>query len=341
MLLRFGKNTVNATPAASDLWATDFKAQILAAYDEHHMFARFVNKQTIEKGTSAVFPATWKIGAEVHAVGSDLLGMDTDLRSYTIYLDERPIVSHFETDDIDLRVAHFDIVSEVSKQMGVALGKRDDLNCAALLLKAARTTQGNATSFPGGGIDGNGGKITDANFALPGATTATATGAAAVLTAIDKAVIYWNLNDVPANDRYCIVGPALFQQIRKLGTLVTGASAGPLPVFGHRDIDPKNPGMSAAMNYEAMLVYNGVSIGWSNNIPQGDHSSDWQSNYAADYSTTAGVIFQKDAVGKVELIGVTMENFRDVRKQSELHLAKMLVGGGTLRPICAIELATA
>lgn len=94
-LLRYGKNTVNATPTVTDLWLPVFGGEVIAAFDEQNLFDKMVTKRTISSGTTAKFPATWKMGSEIHEAGAELLGLQTELREYSISLDDRPVVSHF------------------------------------------------------------------------------------------------------------------------------------------------------------------------------------------------------------------------------------------------------
>lgn len=336
-LIRFGRNTANASPAFNDLWLPVFGGEVIAAFDDYNVFSNLVMNKVISSGQVAKFPATWKIGSEVHEAGTELLGLQTELREYSITLDDRPIVSHFEVDDIDEAMSHFEVRSEFARQCARALAKRDDQNVVRLIVLASRTAQGNSTSFPGGGIDGNGGKITSSDFVIP-TGTGTAASAAAVLAAIDRAIVYWEQIDVPLEDRYCIVSPTIFHQIRKLGTL-TSASAGVMPLVGHRDIDSVNPQLPAAMKRQDWLVYQGVMIGRSNNIPLGNQTATATANYAGDYTKTCGVLFQRSCIGRAQLMGIGGESYRDVRRQSDFTVMKMLTGGGTLRPYCAIELA--
>lgn len=338
-LIRFGQNTANATPAVNDLWLPVFGGEVVAAYDELNLFDKMITRRTITSGQTAKFPATWKMGSEIHEAGAELLGLQTELREYSISLDDRPVVSHFEVEDIDQMFAHFEVRAEFARQCGLALANRTDKRLAMALTLQSRVAQGNATSFPGGGIDGNGTAVVDGNLALPNATSATATNAQAVLTALDKIDVYWKQIDVVNTDRWCVVGPAVFNAIRKLGTVISGVTANPYPLMGTSIADPgnANPNIWQGMGFDQPLKYNGFNIVWSNHLPASNVTTE-PANYAGDFSTSAGIVFTKDALAKVELMGIQTETFRDVRRQSDFFVAKMLMGAGGLRPYCAIEL---
>lgn len=238
---------------------------------------------------------------------------------------------------------HFEVRGEFARQMGLALANRTDKRLAMAMTLLSRTAQGNATSFPGGGIDGNGTAHVDANLAAPNATSATATNAQAVLTALDKIDIRWKQLDVVTPNRWCVVGPAVFNAIRKLGTLISGITAGPSPLLGNPSVsgDTSNPNIFQGMGFDQPLNYNGFKIVWSNHLPASNTTNTEQTNYAGNFANSCGLVFTQDALAKVELMGVQTETFRDVRRQTNFMVAKMLMGAGGLRPYCAVELASA
>ena len=97
----------------------------------------------------------------------------------------------------------------------------------------------------------------------------------------------------------------------------------------------------------------GISIKRSNNLPfmlQGTSSGSVVSvdgennNYAGDFRTHAGLIYQKDAAGVLTAIGPSVQTSgSDVRTmyQGDLIVGRMAMGAGTLNPACAIELQAA
>jgi hypothetical protein len=339
-LIRTGRNFANATPTNSDLWLPVFGGEVITAFMENNLFRPLVYSKTIASGNTAKFPATWKIGAERHAAGAEMLGMDTSSREYTLTLDERPIVSHFELDDVDAAMAHFETRGEISNQCGYALAREDDKNCARLLVLASRFAQGNSTDFPGGGIDGNGGAVStaDLNSVTP-TTTATATHAQAILNAIDRWVPYLDTLDVPEGDRYCAVFPNVWNAIRNL-TSFNGQTAA-VPLVGHRDIDTKNIQIQAGAGPKTYLYYKGVYIFKSNNIPRTNETSTGYGQYAADFSLTKGIMFIPSAIGHLTLMGITAETDRIVNRGVDFSVVKMLTGGGILRPYVACEIKSA
>ena len=92
----------------------------------------------------------------------------------------------------------------------------------------------------------------------------------------------------------------------------------------------------------------GIDIKRSNNLPflagavaavSGENN-----NYAADFSTHCGLIYQKDAAGVVEAIGPQVQTTSgdvSVLYQGDLLIGRLAMGCGTLNPAAAIELQSA
>lgn len=347
-LIRIGRNSAVASPDPSDLWLPIFGGEVITAQRESYLFPMFVNTKPSTNGQVAVFPATWKIGSEYHQVGDEMLGLQTELREYVIPLDKRPLVSHFEVDDIDVAMAHFETRSEFAAQCGFALGKRDDQNVARLIVKAARAAADSSGVFLPGGNQLHGTVIEGQTIDLSACTnaafgTADAAGALQVIAALDQIAIARDLTDSPETDWVCVLRPAMWYQLRKLTNLVSAGTVLPGPIMGHKDYDTANPQFAQYVSRNEYLVYNGFHIYRSNRVPTGDAAANtiFSPIYQGDYSYTQGVVFQRDAVGRAEMMGITAESTRDTRRGVDFTVVKMLTGGGSLRPHLAFELRTA
>ena len=80
----------------------------------------------------------------------------------------------------------------------------------------------------------------------------------------------------------------------------------------------------------------GIPVYCSNHIPFTQVTTG-PTKYQGDFRKTGGIIFQKTAIAVLQMMGVQSEKFRDVRRQSDFMVSKMLMGGGALRPYCAYE----
>ena len=90
----------------------------------------------------------------------------------------------------------------------------------------------------------------------------------------------------------------------------------------------------------------GVQIVKSNNVPSTNVSavSGENNTYHGDFSTTAAVVMQKQALGTVKLMDLAVEKTSgdfNIQYQGTLMAAKYAMGHGILRPECAVEIKTA
>jgi len=336
-LIRFGSNYANVTPTPSDLWLPVFGGEVITAFEEYNQFSGMVNFKTITSGNSMKFPATWKIGSEYHEAGTELLGLDVETKEYTITLDDRPLVSHFEVDDIDTAMSHYDVRSELAAECGRELARQFDRKLAILLCKAAKTGADSGTnSFPIGGNTYYGAQadFDESNWGLEqnGAQLVEAIGA--ISQAMDE-------KDVPMNDRVAVVNVPLYYALRKLGLPYYSGGVVNLDkqaLWGRNDTGASGPRIQDSQGYGKPIDVLGVPVYMSNHIPNSNITTG-PTKYQGDFSKTGGIVFQKQAIAALQLMGIQTEKFRDVRRQSDFMVAKMLTGGGTLRPYCAFEIA--
>jgi len=148
-------------------------------------------------------------------------------------------------------------------------------------------------------------------------------------------------NDVPVNDRCCVVNVPLYYALRKLGLPYYSGGVQNLStqaLWGRSDTSTSGPRIQDGQGYQMPIDVMGVPVYASNHVPSTDITTG-PSKYQGTFSKTGGVIFQKQAIAVLQLMGIATEKYRDVRRQSDFMVAKMMTGGGTLRPYCAYEIA--
>ena len=338
-LIRFGSNAANGTPTPSDLWLPVYGGEVLTAFQEYNQFTSLVNHKTLTSGNTMKFPATWKIGSEYHEAGTELLGLDVETKEYSISLDDRPLVSHFEVDDIDVAMSHFDTRNELASECGRELARQMDRKLAALLILAARTSTDTGTnSFP---VGGNTYSSINVNADFDETAWGIEQNGAQLVEAIGSVCQAMDEKDVPTNDRVCVVNVALYYALRKLGLPYWSGSMQNLDkqaLWGRNDTGAAGPKIQDGQGYGMAIDVLGVPVYMSNHIPSTNITTG-PAKYRGDFSKTGGVIFQKQAIAALSLMGIQTEKFRDVRRQSDFMVSKMLMGGGSLRPYCAFEIA--
>ena len=337
-LIRFGSNLALASPTPSDMWLPIYGGEVITAFQEYNQFLDKVNYKSIASGTTMKFPATWKIGSEYHEAGTELLGLDVETKEYTIALDDRPLVAHFEVDDIDVAMSHFDVRNELAAEVGRELGRQMDRKIAALLINAARVTADSGTnSFPIGGND----KVA-ADADLDETDWGSEKSAATFIENITKISKQMDKFDVPATERCAVVNVDLYYGLRSLGlpywsTQLQNVSGGGSAVWGRNDTGAAGPRIQDTQGYQVPIDVLGIPVYCSNHIPSTNITTG-PTKYQGNFSYTGGVVFHKQAIGVLQLMGVQTEKFRDVRRQSDFMVSKMLMGGGALRPYCAYEI---
>jgi hypothetical protein len=290
-----------------------FSAEVLTAFDENNVMKDLHVSRTISSGKSAQFPVTGKANAAYHTPGTPLLGAQTiNHNEVVVNIDDVLIADTFIA-DIDEAKNHYDVRAEYSRLLGMALAKQFDVRLLQLAVLAARSS---ATVTGGNG----GSAITDADSKTNGASLA---------ASIFEAAKIMDEKDVPENERVAIVKPAQYYNLVQT-----------------TDVINRDWGGSGVYADGTVLRVAGVQIVKSNNVPSTNVSaiSGENNTYHGDFSTTAAVVMQKQALGTVKLMDLAVEKTSgdfNIQYQGTLMAAKYAMGHGVLRPECAVEIKTA
>lgn len=313
-----------STTDSRNLWLDVFGGEVMAAFDLATVFMDKHQVKTVGGGArSYKFPKVWKAVAEYHTPGTELLGEDIDTTEITVTVDDI-LVSHTALADLDKMLSHFDVRGEFSKTMGASLAKVFDKNVARQLILAARTTADGP--FPAGNV------ITDAN-----ALNTSSTSGIEWIEVIRECNRLWHEADVPEDQpRYLAVNWYVFDALKY------AADANGHYLVLNRDFagQPNSGGIGSRV--ESMVI-DGVTVVKTRNAPfTTDESADTSvySKYRGNFSTTTGIAWTPMAMGSVKVMDINFEDERDARRLEDFLVAKMLVGHGTLRPECAIEIKT-
>lgn len=356
--IRFLRDTTLLAPSVSDLNLAQYGGEILAAFDENLVISKYVRMETIMSGRTKEFPALHKMAATRHAAGAPITGQDVATGKRVIGLDNRPLIVPWELDDVDQMVSHFDPKGEITKQAGIALSRELDKNSACLIVNAARTpADAGGSPFNGGGFNLN------SDAALTGAAyTATASAIAAdtvstlpdyatgvlwgrnhalqLLKMLEDISISWDDRDIPSEDRKVGVANSAWHVLRNIGLPIDKATTSTLTGFNpFRGGNVPSPTDADAMGRKAELQYLDFGIFRSPNIPRTNITTG-ESKYQGNFTKTRAMVFQKQCVGMLTLMGLKVETGRIIERQVDMTVASMLYGGGALRPECSVEIAT-
>lgn len=297
---------------ANALFLKTFTGEVLAAFRELNIFMDLHQVRTIASGKSASFNHTGKANARYHVAGTPILGENKIKAAETIIKIDDRLISDVFIDDLEEAKNHYDVRSEYSKQLGAALSREFDLKVARVIALAARSAN-KIDDLAGGSRLTNAGAKTDGEI-LSGLM-------------FDAAQTF-DEKDVWEGERYATFKPAQFYLLS-------------------RNKDNLNRDWGGAGEYSKATLPEvaGIQLHKTNNVPSGTvaSASGENNNYAGDFSTTAGLVFQKAAAGTVKLQDLAMQQSGadfELMYQGTLMVGKYAMGHGVLRPECAIELAT-
>lgn len=296
---------INGTGDVQALFLKIFSGEVLTEFERTTIFKALHFVRQIANGKSASFPLIGKATAAYHTPGNFLDAGTIGHAEQVITVDDLLTATTFIA-NIDEAMNHYDVRQPYSAELGRVLANTYDINVARMVALAARS------SSPLAGRPG-GSRITDA---------AMATDAAKLEAAMFSAAQIFDEKDVGLADAQAVFRPAQFYLLAQRDRLVN-----------------KELGGSGSVASGKVETVAGFPIVKSNHIPSTNVTSG-PTKYQGDFRTTVGLIFNKMAVGTVQLLDLAMESEYEIRRQGTFFVAKYAVGHGKLREDCAIEVAT-
>ena len=303
----------NFTGDVAALFKDQFIPELLTAFDAKRVMKNYVRSKTITKGKSASFPVLGQTSAKYVGVGDTLLGNQSIAHNeITINVDPF-LVSDILIHDLDVKMQEYDDRQEIVTEMSRALANTEDKQLLQVGVLAAR-----AGAIISGG---NGGTVLKA-----GATALTSgeTLAAAIYTA----GVELDQKDIPEEDRYAFVRPlqyALLAQYEDIKNHDIGTGS-------------YSEGTTGKLNGIKVIKTNHLP---STNITQSQDATNPNNIYYGNFTNTACLVMNKQAVGTVSRQGLIVEPKWMLERLSHLLTARILQGHGILRPDCAVEISAA
>jgi hypothetical protein len=320
---RFGTDVAN-TADETGLFLKIAGGEVFAAFSETTLMLDKHYVREIQSGKSAQFPKTWKVSAAYHTAGQEMLGQDTSETERVISIDGL-LVSHIGIYDLDEVMSHFDIRSRYTDELGKALARVLDENVMRAIILTARDS-----STLGGG--------SNTTSPFPSGQVITSSAASVTLAATGAGDDWWKAlrfmrtsagaDNVPDSEPLWVVVP--YNTFDSIQYAQVGDTASNPFIF--RDTR-NNMGPQGGLGVNASVTIDGITVLRSNLIPTSNDvaNSDIKAKYRANYTGVLGLGWGRDGVGTVKLIGMGLEQTRDVRRQEDFIVAKMAVGHGALR----------
>jgi len=305
---------INGGADKNALFLKVWSGEVLATFMRENKMLGMSQVRTISSGKSAQFPVVGTTSTSYHTPGNEITGTSVNHAEKTISIDDLLISNAFLA-NIDEAKNHYDVRSIYTSEMGRALANKVDQHLLQLAVLAA---QASATITGGNG----GHQVTDADAK---------TNAESLITSIFECAQKLDEKDVPSEERYCVVTPAVYYNLVQNDKIL------------NRDFGADNNGVYAD---GTVIKVAGINIVKSNTAvtaftDQSAAITGTNNTYNVDASNVAAVVFHKSAIGTVKLMDLAMESEYDIRRQGTLMVGKMALGHGILRPESAALVKTA
>lgn len=304
----FGK--INNAGDANALFLKIFSGEVLASFLRETVALPKVMRRSISNGKSVQFPLLGRQTANYHTPGERLAGTNIYSGEKTIVIDTKPLVSSVFISEIDEAKSHFEVRSQYSFENGQAIAWKLDRQLFNLMIAAARQgrqLQGTEDAITRGTVLYNSSMKSDALTLAAG---------------LFKAAEILDTKSIPQNDRVCFLAPAQYYMLAQNTTAIN-----------------KEFGGMGSYSDGTIVKIAGIELVKTINLPTGDSLDSDHAQYSSRHvADLAGVVVQKDAVGLVDLIGVTSDMEERKSELGVLMFSKYLKGADWLRPAAAIEL---
>lgn len=306
---RLGQANLSGDVAA--LFRDQFIPELLTAFDAKRVMKNYVRSKTITKGKSATFPVLGTTSAKYVTVGDSLLGNQTIAHNeITINLDPF-LVSDILIHELDVKMQEYDDRQEIVNEMARALANIEDkqlLQVGVLAARASGTVKGR-----------DGGSVIKAG-------TNAKTDAATLAAAIYTAGVELDEKNVPEEERYAFVRPLQYAMLAQYEDIK------------NHDIGTGSysEGTTGKLNNIQVIKTNHLP---QENITQSEDVTKPNNVYYGDFSNTAALVMNKQAIGTVSRQGLIVEPKWILERLSHLLTARILQGHGILRPECAVEIS--
>lgn len=312
---RSGQN--NATGDALALFEKKMQTDVLRYFQSTNVGKELVTNKTIANGKSAAFPVIGNATAAYHTVGTELDGAQIKATEREITIDSM-LVGFTYIPDIDEAMVHYDAKSAYNESIGRALSKRYDQDLFRMVAVAGFIEDG--TDATAAGLE----TFDDDIFseAVSFAAANDEKDGAKVYAKIIAAITQWMDLDL-VGEPVIVLKPESYYALLN---------------------NPANTGLTWVNDENAQsgrvpLVL-GKRVMQSPHIPSADDSANTAINakYRADFTAVQGLIFSKESVAALQLLGLAMRSDYIPQRLSTLVVGKMAVGFGILNHACSIPL---
>jgi len=322
--VKFG-NANSGSTRDDALFLKVFAGEVITSFERASKTAGADMTRSIASGKSASFPVLGRIGAEYHAVGTEILGSAVNSNEKVITINDLLISSVFVS-NIEEAKNHWDVRSAYSTEMGRALSFQKDKHILQTIGQASLTTTPNVT---GGDTTTN---ITNTGIA----SSTAATAANAMIDAIFDAAKELDANYVPSEGRKC------FMRLEEYYKLANATNAVNVDFSGGANGGVASGRVMKIAGIELVPVPHFVASNITTALPDaGSATNGGTKPQAVNLTNFVALVSHPSAVGTVKLMDLAVEKEYDIRRQGTLMVAKYSMGHGVLRPEAAVGIKEA
>lgn len=348
VISRLGVNNLDPASVAWDNFIKTYAAEVLTAYRRSTVFAPLVRQKTITKGKSTTFPMLGRSTAEYFTPGNEIVGGKVRAGERTVTIDDL-MISAKSIYTLDEAMNYYDVRSQYSFESGQALSRETDRNICRMLIKAALATDlASAADLVQLYKQFDEEEFTD-NVQI-GTVAGDELDPTAIAYAIQMAVKTFRKKDIDTSGMVVVLPPdqyfALIDVRDKDKLTYMNRDFGGVGSLAGTTA-PGIAGLNIIMsnNMDATNLWNGSTGATTDQKPLEalvgsgrDEAYDMPATYLADALKCKGMVFSKDAVCSVNLLGMQVESAYQMQYQRTLMLAKKAEGHNILRPAAAISL---
>ena len=301
----------NMTGDTMALFKEQFIPELLTEFDAKRVMKNYVRSKKIMKGKSATFPVLGSTSAKYVTVGDSLLGNQSIAHNeITINVDPF-LVSDILIHELDVKLQEYDDRSEIVTEIARALANTEDKQLLQVGILAARAGS-TITGRPGGTVMRAGADVK--------------TDAAVLAAAIYASGVELDEKNVEEFDRYCFVRPLQYAMLAQYEDIK------------NHDIGTGSytDGTTGKLNNIQVIKTNHLP---QTNITQSADTTQPNNIYYGDFTNTAALVMNRNAIGTVSREGLIVEPKWILERLAHLLTARILQGHGILRPECAVEIS--
>jgi len=303
----------SAVPGASNraLGLKLYTGEVIKAFDRMNIAKGTVKNRMISGGKSAQFIVTGQdadTGTTTHTPGATVVASVMKVDERVITIQDRIYFAHF-VDDLDLKLAQYDIRGELAKQAAEALATKIDkeifLGVYDLLADAGVVGQPTAGQIVNTGI-------ANADAEVSGD---------ALVASIYAASSLLNTKNVPMMGRVFITTPTYYNNIILSQKAVNG------------DWTNGNGGVDTGRVFQI----GGIPIMWTNHLP----ATTTQAGFGITATNIAGMMYTPEVYGCVKAMDIQAEANYIPEKLGDLLVAFYALGHGPLNPTPLVTIHSA